>query len=326
MTSRSVLVFLLGSIYIARSATAQYYFTYDDLEATCGRTLVLACPYTSDGRAGTFRYRSIEILSKGFCYFHVTLNSNCMKPSTQFAFYFNIRKFRVPDGDALSIHENKDESRLLILSLYGVRGHLSNPASVAQTLTTYAKEPSVTFEYNRTSSLVYAVHEVIIDVVVVEDTSHSHNTYCGALQGYVNEDLICDADGISDRVNCPSSYTANPNGISPALWRQCDLEVQGSKNTGLSPLATGGIVIGIAILLFLILLAAVARRGSLSQSITATSTSTTVTGPPLIVTNHAPSPATPPSMDSPPSYADVMVAQAQSAIPLSHASIPRTVK
>ncbi|XP_055349759.1 uncharacterized protein LOC129596485 [Paramacrobiotus metropolitanus] len=221
-----ILICGLGFLCFVKSATAQYYDSYRDLETACNESLTVVCPYMYTGRAGTFRYYYIGNLPAGRCSFNVTLDSNCgTSASNQFAFYFNIRKFILPSEDTLTIYQTRDSvmgnSSTMIKKLTGYLAQSYNPTSVAQARTAFSRQPSFTFEYFRSSSPYSGLHEAYIDFVIVESTSHIRNAFCAALGGYVHDDFICDKDGLTDRVNCPSSFSPSITGRNPALWRQC---------------------------------------------------------------------------------------------------------
>ncbi|XP_055349717.1 uncharacterized protein LOC129596463 isoform X2 [Paramacrobiotus metropolitanus] len=199
----------------------QFDETDPNLENTCNQSLTIECPYTYTGRAGTFRYYFIPDLPTGLCYFNVTLASNCGRSWDFFAFYFNIRKFVLPTADYVRIYgTDRLAARILLKELTGSYTAWSNPSSVSQALTSYAKQPSFTFEYFRSTFASTGVHEAYIDFVVVEDSSHSMNTRCTALSGYVNNNFICHTDGANDRVNCPASFNPVVYGMNPVYTRQ----------------------------------------------------------------------------------------------------------
>ncbi|XP_055349817.1 uncharacterized protein LOC129596531 [Paramacrobiotus metropolitanus] len=331
-----VLACSLGMFCVLRTTTAFYYNLYSDMETRCNQSVVLDCPYLISGRAGTIRYQNIPVLSRESCWFTLTLDSSCGKPQMSFAFYFNVRKFNLPYPDALRIYENWNGFRGLVMQLADSMPQYRNPSSVAQALTAYVKQPSVTFEYMRRASYSSSVHEVIVDFVIVEDTSHSRNTFCGALQGYVNDNFICDNDGINDRVNCPLTYAASVDGNNPARGTQCLREAttsifndrnnnlnQGSSATGLNSGAISGISVGVAIVVFFTILAGIiylvrsrGRRTPL-HSFTTTTPRNANTSQPVSGTHDAPFAPSPPFTDLPPSYAEAVgsVEHATSAIP-----------
>ncbi|XP_055349816.1 uncharacterized protein LOC129596530 [Paramacrobiotus metropolitanus] len=180
-----ILVLGLTLLYFVQSSSAQYYQN-TDLENFCNGNLTLECPYNNTGRAGTFRYYCISWLPRGVCYFNVTLAPNCGNDEDLFAFYFNIRKLNLPSRDYIKIYQTVGAGQWPLKDLNGSQPALSNPSSVAQASTlTYRRQPSIMFEYFRSSSPVSGAHDAIIDFVIYESNFYPHNTWCFAFQGNV---------------------------------------------------------------------------------------------------------------------------------------------
>ncbi|XP_055349762.1 uncharacterized protein LOC129596489 [Paramacrobiotus metropolitanus] len=298
----SLVIFLL-----IRSSYGYASYQSFDLEDRCNRSLTIDCPYMYSGRAGTFRYYVVTKLQPGTCYLNVTLDSNCGMSYNYYSIYLNIRKFNLPTNDRVRIYEKNTYSRNLLKDLTGSQSAFSNPASVAQTRTSYVKQPSISFEYFRSASSATGSHEAFIDYVIVEDTSSSHNTYCSALSGYVNDDYICDRDYSTDRVNCPSSFTFD-TGRNPAYSRQSCSSSHNNNyyyDDGLSAGAISGIITG-CVFFFVIVFYAIAaavgsrRRAAVRPVVLARGTITTTR--PVVVGTYEPMPS---YAGAPPSYAEV---------------------
>ncbi|XP_055349724.1 uncharacterized protein LOC129596465 [Paramacrobiotus metropolitanus] len=345
----------LGLLYCAGGADAQYYNSYPDLENTCNQSLTIECPYPYTGRAGTFRYYFIPNMPMGLCTFNVTLAADCGGPYDRFAFYFNVRKFILPTADYVRIYQTAGSLRFLLKELTGRYTAWYFPSSVAQALTSYAKQPSITFEYFRGSALSTGSHEAYIDFVVVENDSHSMNTRCTALSGYVNNNFICHTDGTNERVNCPASFTPIVNGMNPAYSRQCAPQTtttypyywysstpsywnsHSNYDYGLSSGAITGIVMGsVFFVVFLIAVASAAcsasRKTSPSRPILALTSGNINTSRPVVVGQPAFAvEPTPPFMGAPPSYGEVTALPAQKAtaspaqvsVPMPQPPIPK---
>ncbi|XP_055349795.1 uncharacterized protein LOC129596520 [Paramacrobiotus metropolitanus] len=219
---RGIFVILgLEFLHYISDAHAQYYNSYPDLESTCNQTLKMECPFLYTDKAGTLRYYFISNLPTGLCYFNVTLPPDCGMADDVFAFYINIRKFVLPTADSVRIYQtNHVAPRVLLKELTGSLYARPSPASVAQALTSYAKQPSFSLEYFRSTFNSTREHEAYIDFVVVEGRAHIMYTHCTALSGYVYNKLICDTDGTNERVNCPASFTPVVYTTNPAYSRQ----------------------------------------------------------------------------------------------------------
>ncbi|XP_055349761.1 uncharacterized protein LOC129596488 [Paramacrobiotus metropolitanus] len=301
--SQFFIILGLGFLSCICNVNAQYYRYYTDLEKTCNQSVELECPFSFTGRAGTFHYDYISDLSPGLCYFNVTLPPDCGASSDFFAVYFNIRKFLLPSTDRFRIYQtNRLAPRILLKELNGSHSARSNPASVAQALTSYVKQPSFTFEYFRGTSPSTESHQANIDFIIVDKSTDVLSASCTALSGFVDDYFICHTDGINDRVNCPDSFTADVYAVNPALKRQtCIFKSQPSfanhqpiddylnaqDAPGLSSGAIAGIVCGcvlfVAIIVTAVFMVRSARRRTLpSLPIVLPSTSGDVQLEPLL--------------------------------------------
>ncbi|XP_055349725.1 uncharacterized protein LOC129596466 [Paramacrobiotus metropolitanus] len=237
----SVMMFVL-----IKSSYGYAAYTPYDLWDRCSRSLTLDCPYRYNGRAGTFRCLLVTLLDPGLCQLNVTLQTNCGISYNNYSIYLNIRKFDVPTNDRLRIYESNSNSRTLLKDLTGYQPALSNPASVAQTRTSYVRQPSISIEYFRSTSDATSPHEFFIDYVILEDTASADNTYCSALSGYVHDDYICDKDDSTDRVNCPSSFTFD-TGRNPAYSRQLCNNTDNDDHRVFDDGMSAGVIAGISI-------------------------------------------------------------------------------
>ncbi|XP_055349760.1 uncharacterized protein LOC129596486 [Paramacrobiotus metropolitanus] len=349
MVNGSCLFFVLALAFVccAYHTDAQIYNLYRNLEELCNGNLTVDCPDSFNGRAGTFRFYLITRLSPGLCSVNVTLAENCGRTLEYYAFYFNFRKFFLPTNDRVRLYQITRYGTVNILKeLRGSVSGYSDPASVAQAMTSYGKQPAFTFEYFRSASPASGSHEAFIDFVVVEDTYHAMNSRCAALSGYVNDHFICDTDGDTNRVNCPSSFSPSTTGYNPAYSRQCGNRPTTSYYTttpyywntqgnydydyGLSSGAITGIVMGsVFFVVFLIAVISAAcsasKKTSPSRPIVLTTTSgTALTSRPVVV--GAPVPAagpTPPFMSAPPSYEEVTASPAHVSVPMPQPPVPK---
>ncbi|XP_055349774.1 uncharacterized protein LOC129596501 [Paramacrobiotus metropolitanus] len=237
------------------------YYPTVDLQMWCGKNFTVSCPSTLNGRAGTLRLSPPPDYN---CQVNFTLESNCGFSSDRYAIYFNIRKFDLPSSsgvnqDTMMIYEQQlpwPFTPTLVKQLSGYQTAMTNPASVAQLLSSYSRRPSLTIQYLRqaTTAPVYG-HELLIDYVIVEESSTVGNTYCSALYGYVNDDYICDHDGGNDRCNCPYTYTASL-GSNPAYTRGSNCGTHG----GSIGLIVGAIMGSIGFIIIIVVVVLLARR------------------------------------------------------------------
>ncbi|XP_055348533.1 uncharacterized protein LOC129595515 [Paramacrobiotus metropolitanus] len=196
---------------------AASYTATRNLEDYCGRTLSTSCP-SLYGEAGTLRFYYMPSTS---CKVTVSLSSYyCGTSYEYYSIYLNIRKSYMPSSSKMEIYDTSS-GRTLGKSWDGgfSQAQNSNPTSAGQYLSKTTGRPEISIEFTPSHSYPpTSSHEVYFDYVLISDTYTRYNSHCPALNGYLNDNIICDTT--DDRVNCPSSYSALVYNMDAATSRQ----------------------------------------------------------------------------------------------------------
>ncbi|XP_055349736.1 uncharacterized protein LOC129596469 [Paramacrobiotus metropolitanus] len=159
------------------------------------------------------------------------------------------------------MYEGALGNRTRVKDLRHFQRTLRNPASISHVLTKYSSNPNI--QYSRWNLTVNdSSSYVFMDYVVLTKASSSFNTYCHALSGYINQEYICDGDGETDRVNCPSVYIPDI-GRNPASGRQCPSPAAGSNSDVRDAHTLTMIIIGsvfVALIVIFVIVALIAKR------------------------------------------------------------------
>ncbi|XP_055348581.1 uncharacterized protein LOC129595562 [Paramacrobiotus metropolitanus] len=208
---------------------------------TCDEKVFLDCPTAGSGSAGriTF-YPHITVNStpnnfpynnygytdhcdpSSSCKLTVLIDDHCaslMAQGDEYALYLNLRSIDIPAFSSLEIYDAVHHGDpVLRRSWDGQRGWQNkNPTSFAQFRSQSMERLNVFIEY-RHGGLCRTTREVVFDFVIVEAKHTVNNTYCYALNGYVNNKYICDTT--DDRVNCPTILSDTTKAMEPAYARQ----------------------------------------------------------------------------------------------------------
>ncbi|XP_055347085.1 C-type mannose receptor 2-like [Paramacrobiotus metropolitanus] len=223
----------IAILLVGTGINAASYWPEVILDNRCNQTIDLP----ASGKAGSLVF---PILPRDFCKVRVVLDTfswyyySWTETFPRYSIYLNIRKSNMPTNSLMEIYDTSGRTRTLGKSWGGgVQSQHFNPTSAGQYLSHYDEQPEISIEFTPSSSYPPgAPHQVFFDYVIVEESAENHNSYCGALGGYVYDDLICDQ--YNDRVNCPENYNNSIYDMDPALERhhRCDLMVDTSGCPG----------------------------------------------------------------------------------------------
>ncbi|XP_055348536.1 uncharacterized protein LOC129595519 [Paramacrobiotus metropolitanus] len=215
--------------------------TYQDYRVDiCNEVVELDCPTTASGSAGRITFRPHIAISatpdnfynipgytehceqSGPCKLTVMTNGNCGSLDEGHAVYFNARSLNIPEGSRLDIYDRTDHGGPKLRRSWDAyrAGWYRNLQSVAQFRSqfTYRERPTIFIEYHHGAAACRESREIVLDFVMVEEKRTVNNTYCTALNGYVNNAYICDTT--DDRVNCPQILSDMTRNMQPAWKRQ----------------------------------------------------------------------------------------------------------
>ncbi|XP_055348501.1 uncharacterized protein LOC129595500 [Paramacrobiotus metropolitanus] len=235
-------LFLLITLILGIGVHGVPYKNYDIRR--CDAVVLLDCPTTATGSAGrvTFypyisintsraktdtRYNYYEsdyggnCEQTGPCKLKVQTVKECGDPlGSNYAIYFNVRNFEIPRSSRLEIYDASGQGEPVMKRGWngGDGWQHYNPTSVAQVRSDYARQPAFSVEYYHGRAQCRSARKVVFDYVITEALSTVNNTYCTALDGYVNSQYICDT--AEDRVNCPAWISDSMSSLEPAYQRQ----------------------------------------------------------------------------------------------------------
>ncbi|OWA51502.1 hypothetical protein BV898_15982 [Hypsibius exemplaris] len=235
----AILVPLLVPLLVCLSGLDAYAYSYTTTYITCGQSYTLSCGSSSYTRAGTFKFSSYPnaYTSSTNCTVTFKVDGSYCTGIGDYAIYFNIKTLALGYSDSAKIIERSTYYPYVVTTTKNLYGGYqpgnTYPTSVAQFLSQYTYSPIVTLEITTTRNSFYSGNPITLDYNVLNEYATTFvGSYCSALSGYVQEDIICDS---GNRVNCPYSYTPTT---------EITNEATAIGNCGLDYGAIAGIAIG----------------------------------------------------------------------------------